>query len=58
MANSDIDYNVGDTVKHIKFGIGKVTEMTPDGDDHLVTVEFERFGQRKLKAGFAKLKKI
>lgn len=52
------DYAVGDTVSHVKFGEGVVKEMVDKGSDFEVTVEFEDFGQRKLRSSFAKLEKI
>ncbi len=55
---SDVSYQVGDTVEHMKFGEGKVTSMVDIGGDYEVTVDFEDFGPRKLKASFAKLEKI
>lgn len=53
-----LDYGVGDTVRHAKFGVGKVTEIIEGGRDYEVTVEFDRAGRRKMFAGFAKLTKI
>lgn len=53
-----LSYDVGDTVKHIKFGTGKVLEIVDGGKDFEVTVEFEKAGVKKMFAGFAKLKKI
>ncbi|MCR5083661.1 MAG: DNA helicase PcrA [Parasporobacterium sp.] len=53
-----LSYDVGDTVKHIKFGVGKVLEIVDGGKDFEVTVEFEKAGVKKMFAGFAKLKKI
>ena len=51
-----INYKVGDTVSHIKFGNGKVKEMVAkDSNDYMVTVDFEEFGTKKMKASFAKL---
>lgn len=50
-------YKVGDTVKHGKFGTGMVTQMRQVSNDYEVTVDFEG-GSRKLRASFAKLKKI
>ncbi|MDD7267897.1 MAG: DNA helicase PcrA [Lachnospiraceae bacterium] len=55
---ASLEYEVGDSVKHIKFGIGIVQQIEDKAKDYEVTVEFERFGMRKLMAGFAKLKKI
>lgn len=53
-----LDYEVGDTVRHVKFGIGIVKNITEGGRDYEVTVDFDRFGVKKMFAGFAKLKKI
>ena len=53
-----LDYDIGDSVEHIKFGIGVVTNITKGGRDYEVTVEFPRFGTKKLLSTFAKLKKI
>ncbi len=53
-----LDYQVGDTVKHIKFGTGKVTEIKKGGKDFEVTVDFETAGTRKMFASFAKLTRI
>ena len=56
--NVTLDYTVGDTVKHIKFGIGHVTDMAPAGADYEVTVDFQNVGTKKLMSKFANLKKI
>lgn len=55
---SEPDYQVGDTVQHFKFGTGKVTSLTKLEKDYEVVVEFDNFGQRKLRSSFAKLKKM
>ena len=56
-ANS-LDYEVGDTVRQIKFGVGIVKEIVEGGRDYEVTVEFDKVGVKKMFASFAKLKKI
>ena len=56
-ANS-LDYEVGDTVRHIKFGVGIVKEIVEGGRDYEITVEFDKVGVKKMFASFAKLKKI
>ena len=53
-----LDYEVGDTVKHIKFGTGIVENIVDGGRDYEVTVHFEKYGTKKMFAAFAKLKKI
>lgn len=53
-----LDYGVGDTVRHVKFGVGMVKDIVEGGRDYEVTVDFDRVGIKKMFAGFAKLKKI
>ena len=55
---SSLDYGVGDTVRHVKFGVGIVKEIVDGGRDYEVTVDFDKAGTKKMFAGFAKLKKI
>lgn len=52
-----LDYQVGDRVKHIKFGEGTVLLINDGGRDFEVTVEFDSAGRKKMFASFAKLKK-
>ena len=54
----ELDYQIGDRVKHIKFGVGPVQEITKGGRDFEVAVEFDRVGRKKMFASFAKLKKV
>lgn len=56
--SDSLDYEVGDTVKHIKFGVGIVEKIVEGGKDYEVTVNFEKAGVKKMFAAFAKLKKI
>ena len=51
-------YDVGDRVKHMKFGEGIVTAMTAGGRDYEVTIQFDEVGVKKMFATFAKLQKI
>jgi DNA helicase-2/ATP-dependent DNA helicase PcrA len=53
-----IDYGIGDTVSHVKFGTGIVTNINAGGRDYEVTVDFSNFGIKKMLASFAKLKKL
>lgn len=53
-----LDYQVGDRVRHIKFGEGTVKGILEGGRDFEVTVEFDTAGVKKMFATFAKLKKI
>ena len=51
-------YDVGDRVRHMKFGDGLVTAITEGGRDYEVTVQFDQAGQKKMFATFARLQKI
>ena len=53
-----LDYQIGDTVRHVKFGVGVVKNIVEGGRDYEVTVDFDKVGVKKMFAGFAKLKKI
>lgn len=54
----EVDYGVGDTVSHVKFGTGVVKELVSGGKDYEVTVDFEKYGVKRMFASFAKLKKV
>ena len=53
-----LDYGKGDRVRHSKFGEGTVTELVEGKRDYEVTVQFDRVGEKKLFASFARLQKI
>ena len=53
-----LSYQVGDRVRHIKFGDGEVMAIVSGGRDYEVTVDFDKVGTKKKFASFAKLKKI
>ena len=53
-----LDYMEGDTVRHMKFGVGTVIKIVDAGKDYEVTVDFERVGVKKMFASFAKLKNV
>lgn len=53
-----LEYGVGDRVRHVKFGEGTVMAIEDGARDRQVTVLFDTAGQKKMLAGFAKLKKI
>lgn len=57
-ASEGLSYDVGDTVRHIKFGCGVVKDIVGGGRDYEVTVDFERVGVKKMFASFAKLQKV
>ena len=57
-AGGALSYQVGDHVRHIKFGDGEVMAIVSGGRDYEVTVDFDKVGTKKMFASFAKLKKI
>lgn len=56
--NGPLGYEVGDRVRHVKFGEGTVTDIKEGRRDHEVTIEFDSVGTRKMFAKFAKLVKV
>ena len=56
--NGPLGYEVGDRVRHVKFGEGTVTDIKEGGRDHEVTIEFDSVGTRKMFAKFARLVKV
>ena len=57
-SNTSLVYEVGDRVRHIKFGDGEVMAIVAGGRDYEVTVDFDKAGTKKMFASFAKLKKL
>ena len=53
-----LPYEVGDRVRHARFGEGSVTEIKDGKKDYEVTVDFDELGVRKMLACFAKLEKL
>jgi len=49
---------VGDRVKHPKFGEGQVIQRTGSGDQTKLVVTFAEEGEKKLMARYANLKKL
>ncbi|MFI3201906.1 MAG: UvrD-helicase domain-containing protein [Eubacteriales bacterium] len=56
--NGRLEYEVGDCVKHLKFGQGIVKVIEKDVRDHRVTVAFESGDTKVMFAAFAKLVKV
>lgn len=56
-AGGKLDYQVGDTVRHARFGDGVVKEIADGGRDYEVTVDFDGT-VKKMFASFANLHKI
>ena len=58
MGNSPAEINaiqVGMTVSHAKFGIGKVLSVEGSDDSRKAVIFFENVGQKQLMLKFAKL---
>ena len=53
-----IDYQVGDQVRHKKFGQGLVISVQPIGNDAKLEIAFEKVGTKNLMAVFANLEKV
>lgn len=51
-------FAVGDVVKHASFGEGKILSMTAMAGDTLLVIDFDKAGQKKLMANYAKLEKV
>jgi DNA helicase-2/ATP-dependent DNA helicase PcrA len=54
----ELQFRVGQRVKHAKFGEGVVIESKPDGNDEEVTVSFKKSGVKRVLASFANLEKL
>ena len=57
-AGGALSYQVGDRVRHIKFGDGEVMAIVSGGRDYEVTVDFDKVGTKKMFARLKKIKKI
>lgn len=55
---SNLDFDIGDRVKHRKFGEGTVKNIEDGGRDFEVTIDFDKFGTKRMFASFAKLEKV
>ena len=51
-------WQVGDRVSHASFGEGVIMGMTPMAGDMLLVIQFDKVGQKKLMANYAKLTAI
>ncbi len=54
----NVEYNVGDTVKHKTFGQGMIISSTPLGNDNMLEIAFDKVGTKTLMAKFARLEKL
>jgi DNA helicase-2/ATP-dependent DNA helicase PcrA len=51
----DCDIDIGDRVRHAKFGLGTVAAIKGSGAQAKITVDFSSAGRRVLAAEFARL---
>ncbi len=56
--NVELDFNIGDKVRQMKYGVGVVKNISPAGADYEVSVEFDDIGIKKFMAKLSKLKKV
>lgn len=52
------EINVGDRVKHQRFGHGRIKEMEGSGPNKKAVIQFDNVGEKKLLLKFAKLEKL
>ncbi len=55
---SEAGLSVGDTVRHVTFGVGTIVSSRPMGGDILYEIDFEKVGKKKLMATYARLTKV
>ena len=47
----------GERVEHSTFGLGKILEITGDGDNRKARIDFDDFGEKQLLLKYARLSK-
>ncbi len=55
---ANVNFAVGDTVRHKTFGTGVILSATQMGGDMLLEIAFDKAGTKKLMAKFAKIEKL
>jgi len=55
---ANLNFSVGESVRHTAFGEGVIIKATPMGNDMLLEINFETVGSKKVMAAFAKLEKV
>ena len=56
-AEEPFTLKVGDRVLHNTFGEGSILKIEPMGNDHLLTIHFDKVGSKRLMATYARLQK-
>lgn len=54
----DMNFKVGDSVRHKKFGEGVITLVEQEKDDYKLEIQFKTAGMKRLMAAYANLEKI
>jgi DNA helicase II / ATP-dependent DNA helicase PcrA len=57
-ATGSTGFRSGERVRHPKYGDGVVFRREGDGEDAKITVQFAKFGVKKLVEKFAQLQKV
>lgn len=55
---NSLDYEVGDRVKHVKFGEGTILSIVDGKKDYEISIDFDEYGIKKVFSTFAKLIKL
>ncbi len=58
VATGPCRFAVGDVVTHASFGTGKILSLSPMAGDTLMVIDFDKVGQKKVMANYAKLEKV
>ena len=53
--NKPLNFNVGDRVRQVRYGVGEIKAINPAGADYEITVAFDVVGEKKFMANLAKL---
>jgi hypothetical protein len=55
MSTAKSELKVGDRVSHPDLGEGDVLDLYPHGEELFAVISFEKWGQKKIAVGYAKL---
>lgn len=55
MSTAKSELKVGDRVSHPNLGEGDVLDLYPHGEELFAVISFEKWGQKKIAVGYAKL---
>jgi len=57
LTEEHIDFQAGERISHRTYGIGRVLKIIPVDNDFEITVEFDKFGVKRLRQSIASLHK-